>query len=71
MNAQDPSPTPNALPHLLAPVEVARQLNITERALADARQAGKIGCIRLGRVVRHSQAQVDAYIAACTVEAVV
>lgn len=71
MNAPDTTPTPDNPPRLLDTAEVARQLNLSERQIADARQAGKIGCVRLGRVVRHTQAQVDAYVAACTVEAVV
>lgn len=67
MNVPDPTAVPDTPPRLLAPSEVAHQLNITERALADARQAGKIGCVRLGRVVRHTQAQVDEYGSAAPV----
>jgi excisionase family DNA binding protein len=64
------STTPNTPPEpLLDTAEVARQLRLTERQVAEARQRGRLGCVRLGRVVRHTQAQVDAYIAACSVPA--
>ena len=71
MNTPDPTTTPDNPPRLLDTAEVAHQLNLTERQVARARSAGKLACIRLGSVVRHTQAQVDAYVAACTVEAVV
>ena len=57
-------------PALLDSAEVARQLSLTERQVARLRQSGKLGSVPLtGSAVRHTQAQVDAYIAACTVPA--
>ena len=62
--------TPTAPPPLLDTTEVARQLHLTERQVTRLRQSGKLGCVRLsGAAVRHTQAQVDAYIAACSVPA--
>lgn len=57
-------------PPLLDTAEVARQLHLTERQVTRLRQAGRLGCVRLsGAAVRHTQAQVDAYIAACSIPA--
>lgn len=71
MNAPDPTIIPDNPPRLLDTAEVAHQLNLTERQVARARSAGKLACVRLSAsAVRHTQAQVDAYVAACTVEAV-
>jgi excisionase family DNA binding protein len=69
-NATDPNPSLDTPPRLLDTAEVARQLNSTERQVARLRQSGKLGSVRLtGSAVRHTQAQVDAYIAACTIPA--
>lgn len=59
-------PTP---PPLLTRAEVARQLNLTERQVAEHSQRERLACVRLGRVVRYTQQAVDDFIAACTVPA--
>lgn len=59
-------PTP---PPLLTRAEVGIQTNLTERQVAEHTRQGRLGCVRIGRVVRYTQAQVDAFIAACTVPA--
>lgn len=59
-------PTP---PPLLTRAEVGAQTNLTERQVAEHTHKGRIGCVRLGRVVRYTQQQVDDFIAACTVPA--
>lgn len=70
-NTDDATAVPDTPPRLLDTAEVARQLNLTERQVARLRQSGKLGCVRLsGAAVRHTQAMVDQYIAACSVEAV-
>lgn len=72
MDATSNSVVPNRPPdRLLTTAEVALQLQLSERQVARARQAGKLACVRLGGVVRHTQTAVDAYVAACTVDAVV
>jgi len=55
---------------LLDTEEVAALTNLTPRQVSRARQAGKLACVRLtGSAVRHTRAQVDAWIAASTVAA--
>jgi excisionase family DNA binding protein len=69
-NANDPNSSLDIPSRLLDTAEVARQLNITERQVARLRQSGKLGFVRLtGSAVRHTQAQIDAYILACTAPA--
>ncbi len=60
-------PTPPPL--LLTRTEVSRQTGLTERQIAEASQKGRLGHVRIGRVVRHTQEQVDLWIAACSVPA--
>lgn len=58
-------------PALLDDPEVQRQLRISQRQLKRLRVDGKIGCVRLTpNTVRYTQAQVDAFIAACSAPAV-
>lgn len=61
--------TTNALsaPRWYDTAQAAAYLGLTPRQVARARQAGKLGCTRMGNAVRHTQEQLDAYIAACTV----
>lgn len=48
--------------------QAAEYLGITARKVARLRQSGKLGYIRLSHSsVRHSQAQLDAYIESVTV----
>lgn len=50
---------------LLHSDEVAAILNITPRQVARLRQSKALKCVRItGAAVRHTQAQVDAFIAA-------
>jgi hypothetical protein len=49
---------------LLDTTEVAELLHITPRQVARARQAGALKCVRIsGSAVRHTMAQVEAFIA--------
>lgn len=56
---------PSARDRLLDTAEVAEWLGITPRQVARARQAGELKCVRIsGSAVRHTRAQVEAFIAA-------
>ena len=49
---------------LLDTAQVAELLNITPRQVARARQSGQLKCVRIsGSAVRHTRAQVEAFIA--------
>lgn len=49
---------------LLDTAEVAAWLGVTPRQVARARQAGQLKCVRIsGSAVRHTRAQVEAFIA--------
>jgi hypothetical protein len=49
---------------LLDTAEVAEILHLSPRQVARARQAGQLKCVRLsGAAVRHTMAQVEAFIA--------
>lgn len=51
--------------------QTAELLTLSPRQVIDARQAKRLGCVRLsGAAVRHSGAQIRAFIAARSVEAV-
>ena len=66
MATQDPSPTPH---RWFDYTSAAAYLGLSERQLRRATAAGKIGFTRLGGLrVQFSQAQLDEYIVACTVE---
>lgn len=55
---------PAAHDRLLDTAEVADWLGITPRQVARARQAGALKCVRIsGSAVRHTRAQVKAFIA--------
>ena len=72
MSTNVPVPKPNheTPSRLLDTAEVAHQLHLSERQVSRLRQSGKLGAVRLtGTVARHTQAQVDAYVAACTIPA--
>lgn len=44
--------------------EVAEMLGLSPRQVADARQAGRLKCVRIsGSSVRHTMAQIEAFIA--------
>ena len=61
----------NSVPKLYNTEETAALLHLSPRQVADARQAGRLGCVRLsGSAVRHTDAQIAAFIAARSVEAV-
>lgn len=48
--------------------EAAEYLGMTVRQVVRARQTCKLGYTRLGgNLARHTQAQLDAYVEACTV----
>lgn len=56
---------PAARGPLLDTAQVAEILNISPRQVARARQAGELKCVRIsGSAVRHTRAQVEAFIAA-------
>lgn len=56
---------PSTRDRLLDTAEVAELLHITPRQVARARQAGELKCVRIsGSAVRHTRAQVEAFIAA-------
>ena len=65
-----PTQTPTTLSdteRLLDTAEVAAILHLTERQVARLRQSKKLKCVRLtASAVRHTRAEVDAYIAACS-----
>ena len=47
---------------LLHPQEAAQALAISPRTLWTLTQRGEIACVRIGRSVRYSQADIKAYI---------
>lgn len=50
--------------------QTAELLTLSPRQVIDARQAGRLGCVRLsGAAVRHTGAQIRAFIAARSVDA--
>ncbi len=59
----DGVPTP-ATGLLLRSRDASRALAISERTLWALTQRGEIPCIRIGRSVRYSRADLEAYIAA-------
>lgn len=65
------APPSTGVPVLYDTEETAALLHLSPRQVADARQAGRLGCVRLsGSAVRHTEAQIAAFIAARSVEAV-
>jgi hypothetical protein len=58
-------PAHRNVPKLYNSAEVGEMLGITARQVANARQSGALKCVRIsGSAVRHTMAQVEAFIAA-------
>jgi excisionase family DNA binding protein len=49
-------------PLLLTPNEAAKMLSISPRTLWDLKEAGKVRCIRINRLVRYDEQDLIAYI---------
>lgn len=57
-----PVPPPEREPLLLKPDEAAALLNISPRSLWQYTKSGELHCVRIGRSVRYSPADLEAFI---------
>ena len=57
------SHSPDTLPPLLTRKQAASHLAISERHLWTITQSGGLPAIKIGRLVRYSRADLDAYVA--------
>lgn len=64
------STSPSFSPLLLSRREAATKLGVSPDWLKQEVTAGRVQCTKVGRLVKFSQADMDAFIAARTVKAV-